>query len=272
MHSWNQLYPPSGERNATGEETERPKAAVARGRRVFMDGSELFRSVLMGGATWSHVLKRGTSLRMVDVEGGANVAAYMLNFENPSERLNVPDTLKAQHTARLKAGNVLFSDMGRVLCSIIEDSVGWHDPLAGLTNAALIEAKYGKTSYQDHRNAWHQNARDGMVTELAKYGLGERDLQATVNFFSKVVVEETGVMRFQPDHSKPGSFVELRAEMNVLVVLNNSPHPLAESPHYAPKQVELTVSRVPMPGPDDPCRILCPENARGFVMTEMYFL
>ncbi len=237
-----------------------------------MDGSELFRSVLMGGATWSHVLKRGTALRMVDVEGGANVAGYMLNFENPAERLNVPDTLKAQHTARLKAGNVLFSDMGRVLCSITEDSLGWHDPLAGLTNAALIEVKYGKTSYQEHRNAWHQNARDGMVTELAKYGLGERDLQATVNFFSKVVVEETGAMRFQPDHSKAGSYVELRAEMNVLVVLNNSPHPLAESKRYAPGKVELSVSRVPMPGPDDPCRRLCPENARGFVMTEMYFL
>ena len=79
-------------------------------------------------------------------------------------------------------------------------------------------------------------------------------------------------MRYQPDHSKAGSFVELRAEMNVLVVLNNSPHPLAESTRYAPGKVELSVSRVPMPGPDDACRRHCPENARGFVMTEMYFL
>jgi uncharacterized protein YcgI (DUF1989 family) len=66
----------------------------------------------------------------------ANVAAYFLNFENPSERFNLPDTLKAQHTARLRAGHVLFSDMGRVLCSITEDTVGWHDPIAGISNAS----------------------------------------------------------------------------------------------------------------------------------------
>lgn len=273
---WKQFDQRPAQRQAgekqTGDGTVRLKAVAARGGRVFMSGSELFRSVLAGGATWSHVLKRGTALCMVDVAGGGNVAAYMLNFENPAERLNVPDTLKAQHTARLRAGNVLFSDMGRVLCSITEDSLGWHDPLAGLSNAALIEAKYGKTSYQEHRNGWHQSARDGMVMELAKYGLGERDLQATVNFFSKVVVEESGAMRYEPGHSPAGSVVELRAEMNVLVVLNNSPHPLAEGGKYAPGPVELTVNRVPMPGPDDACRRLCAENARGFVMTEMYFL
>ncbi len=237
-----------------------------------MDGSVLFTSVLPGGAAWSHVLKRGTALRMVDVAGGGNVAAYLLNFENPAERLNVPDTLKAQHTAKLGGGNVLFSDMGRVLCSITEDSLGWHDPLAGLNNAALVEAQYGKTSYQEHRNAWYQNARDGMVIELAKYGLGERDLQSTVNFFSKVVVEDSGALRYETGHSPAGSFVELRAEMNVLVLLHNSPHPLAAGSRYEPGDVELTVSRVPMAGPDDACRRLCPENMRGFVMTEMYFL
>ncbi|HVU47665.1 MAG TPA: DUF1989 domain-containing protein, partial [Terracidiphilus sp.] len=131
-----------------------------------METSVLGNEVISGGATWSHVLKRGTALRITDVEGGANVAAYFLNFELPAERFNLPDTLKAQHTARLTKGHVLYSDMGRILCSITEDTVGWHDPLAGISNAASIEKKYGKRTYQEARNDWHQNARDALSIEL----------------------------------------------------------------------------------------------------------
>jgi urea carboxylase-associated protein 2 len=232
----------------------------------------LWNETLVGGATWSHVLKRGTALRITDTEGNANVAAYFLNFENPSERFNLPDTLKAQHTARLRQGHVLFSDMGRVLCSITEDTVGWHDPIAGISNAALIEKKYGKTTYQQSRNDWYQNARDGFLVELGKYGMGPRDLHASVNLFSKVVVDETGAMSYVRDNSTKGSYIELRAEMNVLVLLNTSPHPLNPDPHYSPKPVDLTISRVPMPRSNDRCRTLCPENTRGFVLTELYFL
>ena len=237
-----------------------------------MESSLLCSEILSGGATWSHVLKRGTALRITDMEGNANVAAYFLNFENRSERFNLPDTLKAQHTAKLQAGHVLFSDMGRVLCSITEDTVGWHDPLAGLSNAALVENKYGKSTYQQSRNNWYQNARDGFVIELGKYGMGPRDLHATMNFFSKVVVDEDGKMQYVSNNSQAGSYIELRAEMNALVLLNASPHPLNPEPKYAAKPVELTISRVPAPRSDDRCRNLCPENTRGFVLTEMYFL
>src|SRR5882724_250297 len=135
-----------------------------------MHTDTLWKEMVPGGATWSHVIKKGTALRITDLEGGANVAAYFLNFENTMERFNLPDTLKAQHTARLAKGNVLYSDMGRILCSITHDTVGWHDPIAGLSNAALVEKKYGAASYQDHRNDWHQNARDSMLIELGKYG------------------------------------------------------------------------------------------------------
>src|SRR5271165_3475912 len=209
-----------------------PRSASAQTGEVYMESSLLCSEILLGGATWSHVLKRGTALRITDIEGGANVAAYFLNFENPSERFNLPDTLKAQHTARLTAGHVLFSDMGRVLCSIVKDTVGWHDPIAGISNASLIEKKYGKTTYQKSRNDWYQNARDGFLVELGKYGMGPRDLHATVNFFSKVVVDDSGRMQFVGDNSRKGSYIELRAEMNVLVLLNASPHPLDSNPHY----------------------------------------
>src|SRR5215475_15586694 len=115
------------------------------------DTSVLFEEAVQPGASWSHVLKRGTALRLTDTEGGANVGALFYNFECPAERYNMPDTLKAQHIAHLTAGRVLYSDMGRILFSIIADTVGWHDPLSGCSNAALVEAKYGIARYQEHR-------------------------------------------------------------------------------------------------------------------------
>jgi len=237
-----------------------------------MDSSILWKETVAGGGTWSHVLKRGTSLRIVDTEGNANVGAYFLNFELPAERFNLPDTLKAQHTAKLTVGHVLMSDMGRILCSITEDSLGWHDPLCGGSSAALVWKKYGGADYQEHRNAWHRNAQDGFLIELAKYGLGPRDLQATVNFFSKVQVAEDGALDFISGHSPAGSCLELRAEMNTLVILNTCQHPLDPSPVYAPKPVQLILSRVPQPAADDFCFTSHPENTRAYILTERYFL
>jgi urea carboxylase-associated protein 2 len=232
----------------------------------------LFEDVVREGATWSHVLKRGTALRITDMRGGANVGALFYNWENTAERYNMPDTLKAQHIARLTRGCVLYSDMGRVLCSITDDTVGWHDPLGGCGNAAHARAKYGDVRYQAARNAYVRNAYDGFVIELAKYGMSARDLPAPVNFFSCVLVNETGAMNYVPGHSQPGDAVELRAEMNVLVILNTCQHPLDPNRRYEPKPVALSVRRVPPPAADDPCRISRPENGRGFTLTERYFL
>jgi len=210
----------------------------------------LFEDVVREGATWSPVLKRGTSLRLTDTTGRANAGALFYNWENPVERYNMPDTLKAQHIARLTEGCVLYSDMGRILCSITADRVGWHDPLSGCSNVSY----------------------DGFIIELAKYGLGPRDMLAPVNFFSKVVVDERGAMQFVQGNSAPGAFVDLRAEMNVLVIINACQHPLDPNPAYDPQPVALSVRRVPPPAAGDPCRESCPENGRGFILTERYFL
>src|SRR6266540_6103054 len=152
----------------------------------------LFEEIVEPGATWSHVLKRGTALRITDMEGGANAGAIFYNFECPVERYNMPDTLKAQHIAHLTAGHVLYSDMGRILCSVTDDSVGWHDPIAGCSDAALVAERYGIATYQDCRNDSHKNALDSFLVELAKWGLGPRDLVPNVNFFSRVSVAADG--------------------------------------------------------------------------------
>lgn len=233
-------------------------------------GEAAFTETLRGGQMWSRVLRRGEALKLTDLEGGASVAALFFNAEQPLERYNMPDTLKAQHIARLTTGNVLYSDMGRVLCSVVADSVGWHDTITGHQRADMALAKYGPGTYQALRNDFHRNTRDNFLIELGKYGLGKRDLHANVNFFVKVATDLEGHLRWVPN-TRRGAFVELRAELNVLVVLSNTPHPLDPSPAYAPKPVALEIRRVPAPGLDDRARTSCPENGRGFTLTERYF-
>ncbi len=235
-------------------------------------GELLWEETLPGCATWSHVLKRGTALRITAESDSANVGAIFLNADLPAERLNLPDTLKAQHIAKLTTGAVLYSDMGRVLCSVVDDTVGWHDPLGGCSDAQMVAQKYGELSYQKARNEWHQNALDGFVIELAKYGLDARDLPMNVNFFSKVAVSDDGSMHFVPGHAKAGDAVELRAEMNTLVILNTCQHPMDPDPEYRNVPVRLRLSRTSAPAADDVCRTFRPENARGFTLTERYFL
>jgi hypothetical protein len=127
-------------------------------------------------------------------------------------------------------------------------------------------------SYQAARNQWHQNALGGFLVELAKYGLDSRDLMMNVNFFSKVEVGEGGGMRFVQGHARKGSAVELRSEMNTLVILNTCQHPMDPDENYRQGPVTLTLKRVEAPGADDVCRMFRPENERGFTLTERYFL
>jgi urea carboxylase-associated protein 2 len=236
------------------------------------DTSVLWEETVQPAASWSHVLKRGTTIRITDVEGGANTGAIFYNFECPVERYNMPDTLKAQHIARLTTGFVLYSDMGRILCSIVDDTVGWHDPLAGCSNAAMVRTQYGEGPYQQLRNDYYRNGHDSFLVELGKWGLGARDLVSNVNFFSRVDVSDDGGMSYRPGNSQPGSYVELRAEMNVLTILNTCPHPLDPAASYSPKPVHLSIRRGTPVAADDPCRLSRPENGRGFALTERYFL
>lgn len=229
------------------------------------------RSELVPGAChWSIELNRGYALRLTDVDGGANCAALFYNARNFLERYNMADTLKAQHTAFLARGHCLYSDMGRILVSIADDSLGWHDAFCGVSDGALCTAKYGVARYQEHRNACHRNGRDSLLVELGKWGMGLPDLVANVNFFSKVAVDAEGGLRYVAGHSQAGSHVELRAEMDTLVVLDTCPHPLDPSTRWAPGAVRCDIRWVGAPADDDVCRLSRPENARGYANNERY--
>jgi urea carboxylase-associated protein 2 len=230
----------------------------------------LWTQELRGGTHWSGVIRRGLTLRLTATGDNANVAAIFYSHEQPLERYNMADTLKAQHTAHLTTGCACYSDMGRVLCAITADSVGWHDPLCGLTDKAMIEAQYGATSFQAQRNERFVSGREAMLVELGKHGLCERDLVANINFFSKVIVDDAGMLALQPDHCRAGGSLDLRFEMDTIVILHAGPHPLARGPHYSPPAVVLSVRRSAPVAADDPCRRRCPENERGYINTERY--
>jgi urea carboxylase-associated protein 2 len=225
---------------------------------------------LRGGSAWSRRLGRNQVLRLTDISGKACVSALFYNAREPLERYNMADTLKAQFTAFLTKGRVLYSDMGRVLASIVDDTCGWHDTLSGCGNAEAMRGRFGEGSYQKLRNEFYRNARDNFIVELSKHGLGKRDVVANVNFFVAVTVDPEGKMTWRPGNSRPGAYVDLRFEMETLVVLTNTPHPLDPETTYAPPPVDLSIRMGEGAKKDDPCRLSRPENGRGFALTEAY--
>lgn len=231
----------------------------------------LLEETVPGGAHASLVLKRGQSLCLTDIEGGANVSVLLLNAHEKTERLNLPDTLKCQHTARITAGHCLYSDMGRVLAAVVRDTCGWHDPIGGVSDAAEVLQKFGAGRYQELRNGFHRNGQDNLLVEMGKWGLTISDLMMTLNLFSRVDVDASGAFRFAPGNSKAGDLVELYAPMDTLVVLTAIQHPLDPSGRYAPKPVHLSLNRVD-PAVADICRTSCEENVRGFINTDRLYL
>jgi urea carboxylase-associated protein 2 len=231
----------------------------------------LLEETVPGGGHASLIVKRGQSLRLTDLRGGANVSLMLFNAAEKSERLNLPDTLKCQHTAKLTTGHCLYSDMGRVLAAIVADTCGWHDAIGGVSNAEEVSDKYGAGRYQELRNAFYRNGTDNLLVELGKWGLGIADLLMTLNLFSRVDVTGAGALKFVSGNSKTGDYVELYAPMNTLVVLTAIQHPLDPNADYAPKPVKLTLSQAERQIAEV-CRTSCEENVRGFVNTDRFFL
>lgn len=232
----------------------------------------LYEEFVPGGGHTSFVLKRGQLLRITDLEGGANVSLLLLSAAEKSERLNLPDTLKCQHTAKLTAGHCLYSDMGRVLAAITADTCGWHDSFGGVLNAAEVAEKYGAGRYQELRNGFFRNGMDNLLVEMGKWDLNLQDLLMNLNLFSQVTVDADGAFHFQSGNSKAGDYVELYAPMDTLVVLTALQHPMDPNPAYAPKPVQLSWHQVASDGISVLCRTSRPENGRGFHNTERLYI
>ncbi|TNC23578.1 urea amidolyase associated protein UAAP1 [Amycolatopsis alkalitolerans] len=213
-----------------------------------------------GGAAWSVLVRGGRELKLTALAAGANCSALLFAAGHPVDRLNVPDTLKAQMSARIHPPMVLMSDRGTALCSVTGSSLDWHDALCGHSCDAHLE-RFGPSSYTAGRNTWRRSARAGLLGELRKHGRGPADLHACVNFFAKAATSGDGTLTFLPGHAKAGDWVTLRAEQDVLVVLSTSPHPL--DPQWTPAAVLAEIGPGDAAGDDDPSWTFRAESARA---------
>lgn len=232
----------------------------------------LWNKTLLPGEKWSGLIGRNKLIRFTALDAGANVSMLLYNAKDLTERYNMPDTLKAQHTAHLTKGNILMSDNGRALASFVEDSLGWHDTLSGYTTREATDAKYGSTRYQELRNEWLRSGQENFAVELVRNGLGIRDLVPVVNLFSKVYCADNGDMHFSEEHCPTGAMITLRTEMDILLVLSNTPNPLDPKAAYPSVPVLIEVSSSLPANTSDYCFNYRPENQRAFENTWEYYI
>ncbi|WKB36598.1 DUF1989 domain-containing protein [Terrilactibacillus sp. S3-3] len=230
----------------------------------------IWSKVLREGEKWSGIISKGKLIRFTALEKGANLSALLYNAHDLSERYNMPDTLKAQHTFYLAKGNILMSDNGRAMASLVDDSLGWHDTIGGYTTREYTDKKYGQTFYQDLRNDWLRCGYENFIIELVRNGLDARDLTAPVNFFSKVSSDENGKMYFDEAHCQKGATVTLRTEMDTLFILSNTPNPADPNTTYPSVPVKCEVFTASPVDSLDGCVNHCPENRRAFENTWEY--
>lgn len=226
----------------------------------------LWEETIAGGGYASRLLARGSRLRLIDVEGDACASVLLFNAEMPTERLNVADTLKVQWNGYLRAGNLLLSDMGRVMMSIVADDAETHDAFCGASIASSNARKYGNGS----NSGPFPNARDRLLLGAAKHGLGRRDVHPCINLFKGVKIEADGAVTPVLGPFAAGRSVMLRAEMDVIIITANCPHVLDTRP-WSITPLRATAWRGPVAGADDPIRTATPEGRRAFLNVDDYY-
>ena len=190
--------------------------------------------VVPARGSWSGVLKKGQMMRIVDLEGKQAVDFLCYNAHNYEDRYAAADTMKInQRGIFLSTGTVLYSVGLTPLFTIVADTCGKHDTIGGCCSAALNTFRYG-VGYQ-------HNCRDNFLAELKKYGMGPKDIPANVNFFMYVPVGENGEMDMGPSISKPGDYVDLRADSDALAVISNCPQMNNPVNDYNPTPIRICI-------------------------------
>ncbi|CAN7582657.1 DUF1989 domain-containing protein [Rhizobium rhizogenes] len=215
----------------------------------------IHREVIPGGWYWSTHIRKNEVFRVGLDHGFSTVSLVAWSAADTSERLNLPDTVKMQWTTALGKGRVIFSDMGRVMFSVTEDSAGAHDGLMGGSTFASNAAKYGEGT---------RNTRDNLILLATKAGLGKRDIPSVLALFAPVRVDQDGAFLWKPELLCGHDYVELRAEMDMIVGFSNCPHPIDPDPTYRPNSVTVTRITATVPAADDLCRTATAEAVRGF--------
>ncbi len=218
-----------------------------------------------GGGYTSKVIARGSTVRLTDVAGDACAHVLLFNADQPWERLNVADTVKVLWQAYLGPGHLLLSDQGRVLASLVTDTGGRHDALCGTSSRLRNEERYGDGAPQGPSPA----GRELQLLAVAKHGLTTRDVGPGLSFFKGVRAEPDGALTFTGS-AGPGAFVELRAELPLVMVIVDVPHPIDPRPAYECSPLEVLAWSGAATEPQDPLWTASPEGERAFLNTADY--
>lgn len=189
--------------------------------------------VIPPGGYWSGIVPLGATLRLVDLEGCQAVDLLCYSADDPTERYSAADTMKIGGSIYIGKDTRLYSDMGRVLFTVTDDTCGRHDTIGGCCSRESNRLRYGVAD--------GPNCRDNFLHALVAFGLGRKDIVANLNFFMSVPVQPDGSMSITEGHSKPNDTVELRAEMDVLVALSNCPQINNPANNYKPTPVRLII-------------------------------
>ncbi|MFM8681959.1 MAG: urea amidolyase associated protein UAAP1 [Alphaproteobacteria bacterium] len=191
--------------------------------------------VVAAGKPWSRVVKRGEVLRIVDLEGTQAVDFLCYSAADPAERYNAADTMKVGGKIFIEKGSVIYSGLGNAMLTVIEDTCGFHDTIGGCCSAEANRLRYG---------VWPSpNCRDNFLEAIRPFGLDRRDIVANINFFMYVPVGQDGQMAIVDGRSKPGDFVDLRAEMDLIVAISNCPQMNNPCNGYRPTPIRTTIWR-----------------------------
>jgi len=220
---------------------------------------------IAGGGYGHRVLARGTHLRLTDVDGDACASLVVYNALEPHERLNVADTVKVQWQVYAGAGQLLLSDQGRVLATVVADDSGRHDTLYGTSALARNVERYGDGSPQGPSPA----GRELLVLAAAKHGLDRRDVPPSVSYFQGVRIREDGSPEFHGS-AGAGRSVTIRFEMPAIVLLADTAHPLDPRPEWSCGPLDVLAWAGEPTGADDALRTASPEGRRAFLNTDDY--
>src|SRR5882757_6985834 len=178
-----------------------------------------FQEVIAAGTGFTYELSRGQVVRIVDLEGNQAVDTLFYNARDLDERYSASDTIRQQGNLYLTTGTALLSSEGRALLTIVADTCGRHDTVGGACSAESNQVRYAIAKKYMH------NCRDSFLLALARHGHGmtKRDLPANINFFMNVPVTPAGELTFADGVSGPGRYVEMRAALDVLVLISNCP-------------------------------------------------
>ncbi len=168
-------------------------------------------------APWSGIVRKGQVIRIVDAEGQQAVDTIFYRADDYAERYSAQDTLRQQGSAYIGVGTKVISNEGNVMLTVIADTCGRHDTMAGACSCESNTVRFG------HETRYLHACRDNFLLEVSRYGMDKRDIVPNINFFMNVPIGPSGEMTIVDGLSAPGGYVELRAEMDVLCVISNCP-------------------------------------------------